>query len=67
MLQTLNVLKSGDRMEELHPHRPQDWPPVKEEQVAATARVFHGIFYEFHYSLALELSESSKAKVACGI
>lgn len=37
MLETLNVLESGDRVEELHPHRTQDWPPVKEEQVAATA------------------------------
>lgn len=67
MLETLNVLKSGDWVEELHPHRTQDWPPVKEEQVAATAGVFHGIFYEFHDSLALELCESSKAEVACGV
>lgn len=37
MLETLNVLESGDRVEELHPHRTQDWPPVKEEQIAATA------------------------------
>ena len=37
MLETLNVLKSGDWVEELYPHRTQDWPPVKEEQVAAAA------------------------------
>lgn len=37
---------------------------MKKEEISAGAGVFHGVLYEFHNCIALELGEAAKAEVA---
>ena len=65
MFEALDVLEARHRVEQLHAHRPVRRPPVQEEQVAAAARVLHGVLNKVHDGVAAELVHAAETEVAC--
>lgn len=52
-------------MEQLYPHRAQNWPPVQEEKIATAARVLDRVLDKVNDGVRLELRAAAEAKITC--
>lgn len=52
-------------MEQLYPHRAQNWPPVQEEEIATAARVLDRVLDKVNDSVRLKLRAAAEAKITC--